>query len=193
MFLASCCSTFLNFYGLFVGEDLPIREAAEILATSPRADFGDMLEALKRDELKAICRALAMDASGKEKAVIVVRLVDAVSTIAQTRRRQRPLPHRRPQSRRRKRRRSSPRSSIRPSHSRHRSPDHHSYAQLLPLLFPPLLERGRGLPRPRSSHRASERWSSSASRRKSGASSCLTHSCLQRRHRPSRLWPRGPR
>jgi type I restriction enzyme M protein len=65
---------FLDHYGLSVADRRVKADVAEALAKSRQADIGDMLAALNRDELKATCRALGLDDSGKEKAVLVARL-----------------------------------------------------------------------------------------------------------------------
>jgi type I restriction enzyme M protein len=65
---------FLDHYGLSVSDRRVKVDVADALANAPQADFGDMLAALSRDELKAACRALGLDDSGKEKAVLAARL-----------------------------------------------------------------------------------------------------------------------
>ncbi len=50
-------------------------ELINTIAASPRAPFPRILELLKRDELKAICRSVELDDSGREKAVIADRIL----------------------------------------------------------------------------------------------------------------------
>ncbi len=50
-------------------------ELVGAIAASPRAPLPRILELLKRDELKAICRAAGLDHSGREKAVIADRIL----------------------------------------------------------------------------------------------------------------------
>ncbi len=50
-------------------------ELVNAIAASPRAPFPRILELLKRDELKAICRAEGIDDSGREKALIADRIL----------------------------------------------------------------------------------------------------------------------
>ncbi len=50
-------------------------ELVDAIAASPRAPFPLILELLKRDELKAICRAAGVDDSGREKALIADRIL----------------------------------------------------------------------------------------------------------------------
>ncbi len=50
-------------------------ELVGAIAASPRAPFPRILELLRRDELKAICRAVGLDDSGREKAVIADRIL----------------------------------------------------------------------------------------------------------------------
>ena len=50
-------------------------ELIDAMAASRRAPFPRILELLSRDELKAICRAVDIDDSGRAKAVIVDRIL----------------------------------------------------------------------------------------------------------------------
>ncbi len=50
-------------------------EIVETLAASRKAGLADVLEDLPRTRLKEICRALDLDDSGREKAVLIARLV----------------------------------------------------------------------------------------------------------------------
>ncbi len=50
-------------------------ELVDAIAASPRAPFPRILELLLRDELKAICRAAAIDESGRAKATIADRIL----------------------------------------------------------------------------------------------------------------------
>jgi len=43
-------------------------------------DFADVLRAVQRDELKAICAALMLDADGRDKETFVQRILDAGGT-----------------------------------------------------------------------------------------------------------------
>jgi type I restriction enzyme M protein len=52
----------------------------EAVAASRRATLAEVLPELPRDRLKAICRALDLDDSGKEKSVLVSRLVGVSAT-----------------------------------------------------------------------------------------------------------------
>jgi len=49
----------------------------DVLAGARKFDFAALLAELSRDELKDICRALGLDDSGKEKAGIAARILDA--------------------------------------------------------------------------------------------------------------------
>jgi type I restriction enzyme M protein len=51
--------------------------AVDGLVRSRKLDFGNLLAELSRDELKAVCRALELDDSGKEKGPIIERILDA--------------------------------------------------------------------------------------------------------------------
>ena len=50
-------------------------EIVDAIAASPRAPLPRILPLLRRDELKAICRAAGIDDSGREKAAIADRLL----------------------------------------------------------------------------------------------------------------------
>jgi type I restriction enzyme M protein len=50
-------------------------EFIDALASSKRASFGKVLASLSRDELKQICRDHQLDASGREKQVLIARLL----------------------------------------------------------------------------------------------------------------------
>ncbi len=50
-------------------------ELVDALASSPRSSFPRILELLRRDELKAICRVAGIDDAGREKARIVDRIL----------------------------------------------------------------------------------------------------------------------
>ena len=56
----------------------------EALAHAPRPSFADLLDALKRDELKDICRAHGLADAGRDKAPIIARLLGqpAVTAVA---------------------------------------------------------------------------------------------------------------
>ena len=62
-----------------VGLDLPARlpkaDLVDAIAHSQRAPFPRVLGLLKRDELKAICRAAGIDDSGRAKAGIAARIL----------------------------------------------------------------------------------------------------------------------
>jgi len=47
-------------------------------------DFGDVLQLFQRDELKAICTALALDPAGREKETIVQRILAAGDATGRT-------------------------------------------------------------------------------------------------------------
>ncbi|MBK8265376.1 MAG: SAP domain-containing protein [Nannocystis sp.] len=67
-----------------LGVALPERRAkdpiVEALAAAPAATPEAVLADLKRDRLKALCRALDLDDSGKEKAEIIARLAGGPAT-----------------------------------------------------------------------------------------------------------------
>jgi N-6 DNA methylase len=74
--------------GAVDGFDVPVRdrrfrdELIEALTVSRRAGLTDILEGLSRNRLKEICRALDLDDSGREKAVIIARLAGRDSSPA---------------------------------------------------------------------------------------------------------------
>ena len=61
--------------GLGVPGRWPKSEIVDAIASSARAPFPRILVLLKRDELKAICRAAGIDDSGREKATIADRIL----------------------------------------------------------------------------------------------------------------------
>jgi type I restriction enzyme M protein len=50
-------------------------ELVDLLARSKRASFAAILEVLKREELKEICRGRGFDESGKEKSSLIARIL----------------------------------------------------------------------------------------------------------------------
>ncbi len=68
----------LDRYDLMV-DDRRVKDGlVEALAASRKARLDELLADLPRDRLKVLCRELDLDDSGREKAVIVERLVGAV-------------------------------------------------------------------------------------------------------------------
>ena len=61
-------------FGLEVRDRRVRDELVEALAHSRKAALAEILEELPRTRLKEVCRALDLDDSGKEKAVIIARL-----------------------------------------------------------------------------------------------------------------------
>lgn len=62
-------------------DDLPAdAQVAEALASMPRAQVEGMLHGLPRDSLKALCRALHAEGSGRKKADLVTRILAAIAT-----------------------------------------------------------------------------------------------------------------
>ena len=57
-------------------------ELVEALAHSRRASFGQLLDALKREELKVICRAHDLDDGGREKLAIRDRLLGLATELS---------------------------------------------------------------------------------------------------------------
>lgn len=78
--LGGLCDDFeLDRKGLTLKHDL-----IDVLARSKRASFAELLDALPRNELKAICRAHGLDKSGKLKAVIAARILGEAPTPSTT-------------------------------------------------------------------------------------------------------------
>ena len=68
----------LDYYGLDVRDRRVRSELVDALAGSRRARLDEMLGALSRDRLKALCRAFDLDDAGRRKADLVGRLVGPV-------------------------------------------------------------------------------------------------------------------
>ena len=64
-----------NAFGLAAGSRQRKSELVDTLASSPRSSFPRILELLRRDELKAICRVAGLDDSGRAKAHIADRIL----------------------------------------------------------------------------------------------------------------------
>ena len=64
----------LDFYGLQVSDRRVKAQLVDALARSRKAHVEEVLQALSRDRLKALCRAFGLDDSGRKKAHLVVRL-----------------------------------------------------------------------------------------------------------------------
>jgi type I restriction enzyme M protein len=62
-------------YQLDVGDRRQIQSHIDALIRARRVDFADVLEKLQRNELKDICAALGLDTSGREKQVIIARIL----------------------------------------------------------------------------------------------------------------------
>lgn len=70
-------------YELAVDDRRVKDQLVEALASTRRLELGEALGGLSRNSLKAICRGLGVDDSGKEKATIIERLTGTVSGPAQ--------------------------------------------------------------------------------------------------------------
>ena len=68
----------LDYYGLDVRDRRVRSELVDALAGSRRARLDEMLDALSRDRLKALCRAFDLDDAGRRKADLIGRLVGPV-------------------------------------------------------------------------------------------------------------------
>ena len=64
----------LDFYGLQVSDRRVKAQLVDSLARSRKARVEELLQALSRDRLKALCRAFGLDDSGRKKADLVARL-----------------------------------------------------------------------------------------------------------------------
>ncbi len=62
-------------FGLDVGDRRIIQNHVNAIVRSRSVDFGVLLGLLKREELQAICEALGLDRSGREKEVLVQRIL----------------------------------------------------------------------------------------------------------------------
>ena len=63
-------------YDLDVSDRRVKDQLVDVLATSTHVVIADILSALRRDRLKALCLAFDLDGAGREKSVFVERLVD---------------------------------------------------------------------------------------------------------------------
>ncbi len=64
-------SSLTETYGLEVEDRRVVEQHVEALMRSKSVDFGELLRALKREELQAMCDVLGLDRSGREKEVLV--------------------------------------------------------------------------------------------------------------------------
>ncbi|MDP1822763.1 MAG: N-6 DNA methylase [Archangium sp.] len=62
-------------HGLKVDDRRVLDQHVDALVRAPALDFPQLLAQLKREELQAICEALDLDRSGKEKSVLVARIL----------------------------------------------------------------------------------------------------------------------
>ena len=77
--------TCLDHYGLEVRDRRVKDDLVDALASSRKALLDEVLPTLSRDSLKAACRALGLDDSGKEKAALVERLVNGHMEVTESR------------------------------------------------------------------------------------------------------------
>jgi hypothetical protein len=66
--------TAVDRFGLEVGDRRVNEQLVDALAGSRKAHLADILGDMSRDQLKEICRALDLDDTGREKAVLIARL-----------------------------------------------------------------------------------------------------------------------
>ncbi|MBN8465937.1 N-6 DNA methylase [Corallococcus exiguus] len=64
-----------NRYALEVGDKRVVENHVNALVRVCSTDFGDVLGKLKRKELQSICKALRLDQSGREKQVLIERIL----------------------------------------------------------------------------------------------------------------------
>ena len=64
-------------FDLAVQDRRAVAAHIEAIVRARSLDFGEVLRLLQRDELKAVCEALGLDTSGKEKEPIVQRILGA--------------------------------------------------------------------------------------------------------------------
>src|SRR6266542_2506205 len=67
-------------YGIAVRDRRSVSGHVEAIMAARSVAFADVLRRLSRDELKAICTALGLDPSGREKNAIIARIAGAGST-----------------------------------------------------------------------------------------------------------------
>lgn len=65
----------VDYYDLPIGDRRVRNQLIDALARSRKARIGEILLDLSRDRLKALCRALALDDSGRKKADLAARLI----------------------------------------------------------------------------------------------------------------------
>jgi type I restriction enzyme M protein len=68
-------SAIVEEYGLTVDDKRVIRQLADAVAASRKVELGTVLATYPRDRLKELCRQLDLDDSGKEKALVIERLL----------------------------------------------------------------------------------------------------------------------
>lgn len=66
----------LDYYSLEVRDRRVKDDLVDAVAASRKARLDEVLPTLSRDSLKAACRTLGLDDSGKEKSVLIERLVN---------------------------------------------------------------------------------------------------------------------
>lgn len=69
-------------YELFVSDRRVTKHHIDALVQARGVDFAELLGRLKRDELKAMCQALGLDDTGREKQVIIDRILGIQPTAA---------------------------------------------------------------------------------------------------------------
>jgi type I restriction enzyme M protein len=69
--------TLTDHFGLEVGDKRVVANHVSALLQARSVDFSELLGLLKREELQSICEALGLDAGGREKEVLVRRILGA--------------------------------------------------------------------------------------------------------------------